>query len=139
MVIINLKGGAWLDPSLKKTISTIIQAYNASGVKWKITPAKHYGKAHLKKRQRRQELSEDWTFASFNDKILNIINGFNNDVHLHYLTHFEQNYFCFSDKEWIVIIGQDHVMETAMIGKPQNYFTNKNGYIYLGKVKDVFE
>jgi hypothetical protein len=128
-----------LNPSFKKAIKEIIEAYNETGVMWKVTPTKHYGEAHLKRRKNRKELSDDWTLSSYNDKILTLVNAVNNDIHLHFLTHFTQNYFCFNDEEWIVIVGQDKVMETAMIGKPQNYFTNKDGYIYLGKVKDVFQ
>ncbi|MDQ1002635.1 hypothetical protein QFZ28_003035 [Neobacillus niacini] len=117
----------------------IIETYNEVGIVWKVTDSKNVEESHLKKRQRRKELSEDWTLDNYNDKIINIINGLNNDVHVYYSNNFSQDYFCFNDEKWIVIIGKYNVMEIALIGNPQNYFTNNEGYTYLGKVKDVFE
>jgi hypothetical protein len=67
------------------------------------------------------------------------MNDVENDIHLYFLSTFEQDFFCFDNGEWIVIVGENGVMETCMKGNPQNYFINNPGYTYLGKVKDVFK
>jgi hypothetical protein len=84
-------------------------------------------------------LSEEWFLSDYNSLILNIMNDVENDIHLYFLSTFEQDFFCFDNGEWIVIGGENGVMETCMKGNPQNYFINYPGYTYLGKVKDVFK
>jgi hypothetical protein len=74
-----------VNPSFKKAIKEIIETFNEFGVVWKVTDSKNFGESHLKKRQRRKELPEDWTLDNYNDKIIDIINGLNNDVHVYYL------------------------------------------------------
>ena len=71
--------------------------------------------------------------------ILNIMKDKDNDVHLYSLSRFDKRYFTFDDGTWIVMFGEDGVMETCMMGNPNNYFKNNPGYTYLGKVKDVLK
>jgi hypothetical protein len=41
---------------------------------------------------------------------------------------------------WIVIIGEDGIMETAMIADNyESYLHPSKGYKYLGQIKEVFE
>lgn len=128
-----------MDSDLKSIIKGIIDNFNSSGVVWKVENNKHYGEHHLKRRKNRNELTTEWELKDYNNHILNIINGINNDVHLYYLETFTQKDFTFDDGSWIVIIGENGVMETCMIGKPSNYFKKNPGYTYLGKVKDVLK
>lgn len=37
------------------------------------------------------------------------------------------------------MFGEDGLMETCMMGNPNNYFKSNPGYTYLGKVKDVLK
>jgi len=127
-----------LNPLYKNKIKQLIDKHNKTGVTWRKLRNIHYGEIHLKKRQRRKELPLKWELSEYDNFIVNIMNEIQNDVHLYYLSTFEQNYFCFDDGNWIVIVGEDGIMDTCMKGKPQNYFINNPGYEYLGKVKDVF-
>lgn len=97
------------------------------------------GQTHLEKRQRRKDIPSDWSLENYNSLIMNTMTNIDNDVHLYSQAIFEKNYFTFDDGTWIVIVGEDAVMETCMIGLPKNYFTNNPGYTYLGKVKDVLK
>lgn len=128
-----------MDAFYKTIIKVIIHKFNRTGVVWKVIGNINYGQRHLEKRQRRNELSKEWILQDYNKLILNIMNDVDSDVHLYFLSLFEQEYFCFDNGEWIVIVGKDGVIDTCMKGKPQNYFINNPGYTYPGKVKDVFE
>jgi len=60
--------------------------------------------------------------------------------YIYFKQTFLQNYYVFADGEqWIVIIGEDGVMETVMIADNYpNYLPAAKGYQYLGKIKEVF-
>ncbi|SHG94079.1 hypothetical protein [Ornithinibacillus halophilus] len=90
-----------MDHPFNDIIKEIIQLYNKSGVVWKVTKTKHYGKAHLEKRQRRNDLPQDWTLEDYNNHILNIMKGMDNNVHIYFLPTFKQSYFAFDDGTWI--------------------------------------
>ncbi|MCA1064831.1 hypothetical protein QTG56_24805 (plasmid) [Rossellomorea sp. AcN35-11] len=128
-----------MDSSPIEIIRQIIKLYNEKGVKWKQSSEKHFGRAHLDKRKRRKDLPENWSLEDYNKLIQNIINGDSNDIHLYYLETFSQRYIVFSDRVWIVIVGENTVMESCMPGNPSNYFSRNPGYFYLGKVKDVLK
>ncbi|MBU9720280.1 MULTISPECIES: hypothetical protein [Bacillaceae] len=126
-----------MDPSLKSIIQIILYEYNQTGVVWKKNYFRHWGESHLSKRKSRKEIPSDWTIYDYNKLIMNIMFNINNDVHLYVLSNYRKRYFTFDDGKWIVIVSEDGIMETAMVGNPQNYFKNNPGYTYLGKVKDV--
>ena len=86
-----------LDSEYKQIIKRIIEAYNKNGLIWKFESGKHFGESHLRRRQRRKEISEDWTLGDYNTLILNIINGIENNVHLYYLEGIKQRDFVFDD------------------------------------------
>jgi len=55
------------------------------------------------------------------------------------MEHFEQCYVVFSTVNWIIIIGEDGIMETAMITRsPKRYLSKEKGYTYIGTVEEVF-
>lgn len=123
--------------SLKVRIKDIIEKTNLRGFpKWK--PESDI--THLEKRKRRKDIPLDWELKDYNKLILNIMNGKENDIHLYHLKTFEQEYFVFNDGYWIIIIGEDSVIETAFLSKNIiNYLSLNKGYKYLGKVKEVLE
>lgn len=132
-------GGNCLDPSLSQKIYHIILYFNQFDVVWKMKNNQDSGQLHLSKRKRRNEIPGDWTLTDYNSLILNIMNGEENHIHLYPLTYFTKRYFTFDDGNWIVIVGEDGVMETCMKGNPENYFLNNPGYTYLGTIKDVLK
>ncbi|WP_075618475.1 hypothetical protein [Paenisporosarcina indica] len=111
----------------KVKIKSIIESHIQYGVIWKQDNGIHYGEKHLKKRQTRHEIDTSWTIDDYDQLIVNIMSGKNNDVHIYWLSHFTQKDFCFNDGEWIVMCGENGVMVTCMKGKPQNYFVNNPG------------
>ena len=129
-----------MNPSLKGRVKSIIESYNEAGPIWKQEGTFHSGKHHLEKRKKRNEIPQDWTLNDYNGLILNTMNNMGNDVHLYYLQRFTQNYFTIDDGNWIVVVGEDGIMETAMWSKrSSNYLASEKGYTYLGKVKELFE
>jgi hypothetical protein len=132
-------GGNSLDLVTKDKIKSIIESHLQYGVEWKVQNGTHYGEKHLKKRQNRGEIEDAWTLSDYDQHIVNIMSGKNNDVHIYWLNHFTQRDFCFDDGKWIVICGENGVMVTCMKGKPQNYFVYNPGYTYFGKVEDVMK
>lgn len=122
-------------PNIKKLLYQIIQTYKKQGPLWK--PGKDL--LHLKKRISRQDLPIETTLNEYNDIITNNVTDAHSNIHIYHLKHFEQHYFVFSADNWIVIIGADKFMETAMIARsPKRYLSIEKGYTYIGTVKEVF-
>lgn len=128
-----------MHPDYKRLIRAVIRKNIDFGIQWKVTGTKHYGMIHFEKRLKRKDLPKDWVLKDYNNLIMNIMTDVQSDAHLYVLSNFDKRYFCFDQEQWIVIVGEDGLMETCMRGKPHNYFINNPGYTYLGKVKDVFE
>lgn len=99
------------------------------------------GKAtsHLDKRKRRDHVPADFNLTGYNNLIMNILREDENDLSLHVLAYFDQDYFVIGDGKWIVMYGANAVMETAY--PPDHYdvhFNNqKDGFFYLGTVAEV--
>ncbi|MFC4799472.1 hypothetical protein ACFPA1_08885 [Neobacillus sp. GCM10023253] len=70
---------------------------------------------------------------------MEIVSGKESEVFLYYLKGFKKDYFVFGDGKWVVIIGEDAIMETSfpIDGDYFEYLSNKKGYEYLGKIKEV--
>lgn len=119
----------------KNLLLQIIQTYKEQGPLWK--PGKDL--LHLKKRISRRDLPLETTLHDYNNLITEIVTNSQSDIHIYHLEHFEQRYVVFSVNNWIVIIGEDKVMETAMITRsPERYLSEEKGYTYMGTVKEVF-
>lgn len=95
---------------------------------------------HLNKRKSRSHIPQDWQLNDYNMLIMNILKENENDIYRYTKQSFAQNYFVFADgKQWIVIIGEDGIMETAMIADNYSrYLTPSKGYEYVGKIREVF-
>ena len=60
-------------------------------------------------------------------------------MHIYYLAHFEQRYSIFSTDNWIVIIGEDKIIMTAMFTRfPECYLSKEKGHTSIGTIKEVF-
>lgn len=133
------KGGIFklMENLLKEKILFILNDVKTTGLRWKI------GKniEHLEKRKRKGHIPNDFTLNDYERVILSIINDVENDVYLYYLKGFIKDYFVFGNGKWIVIIGDDSIIDTAF-QIDTNYFeylSKEKGYEYLGKIKEVFE
>lgn len=78
----------------------------------------------------------EFTLNDYNSLIVKIITNKSTDIHLYKVSHFEQTYLVFTANKWLVIIGENTIMETAMISKnPERYL----GYTYVGTVEEVLK
>jgi hypothetical protein len=126
-----------LDKVLKAKIKKLLLNIKQHGLTWK--PKKD--EYHLLKRKRRQHIPEDWELKDNTALIMNILNDKENNIYIYFKETFKQNYFVFTDgNAWIVIMGEDGIMETAMIADNyDSYLHSSKGYKYLGLIKEVFE
>lgn len=66
-----------------------------------------------------------------------------NDVFVFGFKKFNKLYFTFASRalNWVVIIGDDALMETAYYMDKDNHshLSLENGYTYIGKLKEVFQ
>nr|WP_159444459.1 phage minor capsid protein [Carboxydocella sporoproducens] len=94
---------------------------------------------HLNKRKKRGHIPENWTLDDYNRKIQELCSKADNEVYLYHKEGFKQKYYVFGDKEWIAIIGQNKVIDTAFKVDRMNYeeYIKKNGMNFLGTVKEL--
>lgn len=78
---------------------------------------------HLKTRKDYGHIPYDMTIDDYNKLIMSIVQGNNNELYLYFVKGFKQNYFVIGDGKWVVMVGEDRVMETSF--PPDNY----NGYL----------
>lgn len=133
----HIKGGKneKLDNIIKQKLANIIRDMNKYGLKWKV--GKDIG--HLRKRKKYGHVPQDFSLKDYEHVILSIVNGTENDVFLYFLQGFKKDYFVFGNGVWIVIVGDDGIMETSFIvdGDYNDYLSKEKGYKYIGKVKEV--
>lgn len=111
----------------------------STGPTWK---QRGLAESHLAKRIKRNHVPSDWTLREYEGKIVELVKESNSQVYRYHQEGFKQDYYVFGDgKQWITILGQDGMMETAFpLDKPsdyRNYLTLDKGYTYLGTVKEV--
>lgn len=120
----------------RSKISRIVRLYKREGPRWKL------GKdlSHLNKRKRRFDLPSDFTMNEYNNLIVHIITNKSSYIYLYELTTFTQLYYVFSSDDWIVIVGENTIMETAMhSSNPNSYLSQEKGYTYIGTVEEVIK
>lgn len=92
---------------------------------------------HTEKRKSQRHIPDNWTDEDYNNKILDILNNTNTEIYWYYKEGFYQNFFVYGLPDWIVMIGENGVMESAYIvdrGTYNNYLTEEAGYKKLGMV-----
>ena len=123
-----------MDLQTKQALLQLIQHYKKHGPQWK--PGKDLD--HLNKRINRQDVSMDFTLQEYNKLIVKIMTNDKSEMHIYRLDSFHQSYFAFSANDWIVIIGEDAMMETCMKStSSERYLSAEKGYTYIGTVKEV--
>ena len=76
----------------------------------------------------------DWSLKDYNQFIVDITKELKNETYLYYKDTFDQRYFVIGDKYWIVVIGENGIMETAFPPNHyNNYLSEDDGYIFLGR------
>lgn len=126
-----------MDVTLKNQIKAILISLEQNGLTWKTGKDKY----HLSKRKNRQYVPYDWEMQDYITLIMNILTDKENDNYIYFKESFNQNYFVFADENaWIVIIGENGIIETAIITDRYNhYLDERKGYRYIGKMKDVWQ
>jgi len=86
-----------------------------NGPKWK---SDKLLQKHVNKRIKKGHIPENWTAADYNNKIKQVLQSDNLEVYKY--THneftgeaFDQAYKIYGDGEWIVMVGENGIMETA--------------------------
>lgn len=91
---------------------------------------------HVITRKKLGHIPDNWTAEEYNGKILDILNNDTTEVYFYHLPGFDQTYFVYGLPNWVVIIGENGVMETAFIVDrvPYNdYLATTKGYIRIDK------
>lgn len=107
-----------------------------NGPQWK----PHSLEKHLKKRKEVEHIPVNWSEDDYNEKILGILNNKETEIYVYYRSGFPQKYFVYGLPDWVVIIGENGIMETAFIIDRQKsyseYLSEKDGYKKIGMVGD---
>ena len=93
----------------------------------------------LIKRKKRSHIPLDWGLEDYNQLIVDITKELKNETYLYYKDTFDQRYLVIGDKHWIVVIGENGIMETAFLPNHyKNYLSEDEGYIFLGTIKEHY-
>jgi hypothetical protein len=119
---------------MKEKVRIILNKVNSDGLEWKIGK----GVKHLKTRKEYGHIPDDFSMRDYENVIMN---DKKSDVYQYFVKGFHKVYIVFGDGKWIVIIGEDGMMETSfrIDSNYCEYLSRKKGYEYLGKVEEVFE
>ena len=82
---------------------------------------------HLNKRKRLGHIPDNWTAEDYNLKIIDILEDVNLEFYKYYMDGFDQVYYVFGLPNWVVIVGENGIMETAFEVDRKSY----NDYLNL--------
>jgi hypothetical protein len=105
-----------------------------NGLTWK--PEKLEG--HLEKRKSLGHVPDTWTIKDYENKIREILRDERTEIYWYYKEGFKQNFFVYGLPDWIVIVGENGVMETAFIIDKtlySDYLVEEQGYKKLGRIE----
>ncbi len=108
-----------------------------NGAKWKSDEALN---KHVKKRIRKGHIPDNWTVDEYNNKIHEIMDKDNLQVYEYIKNEktgelFDQKYYIYGDGEWLVMVGENGVMETAF--PPDVINGGYSGYLESLKVNRI--
>lgn len=90
---------------------------------------------HFTKRKMSRQIPANWTADDYTNKILSILRNKETEVYSYYQEGFRQKFFVYGLPDWIVIVGEDGIMETAFTVdrdlKYNEYLTEARGYTRL--------
>lgn len=122
----------------KNSAIIVLERILTDGLKWK----KGKLEQHVNKRIRKGHIPENWTKKEYQSRIMEIMQNKSSDVFLYYNEGFNQKYFIFGDKEWISIIGENGVIDTAYPpDKGYNYYLNKQltGIKFMSTIEELYK
>ncbi|GEM_PF-1488644 len=105
-----------------------------NGLTWK--PEKL--ESHLEKRKGLGHVPDTWTIKDYENKIREILKDERTEIYRYYKEGFKQNFFVYGLPDWIVMIGENGVMETAFIIDRtlySDYLVEEQGYKKLGRIE----
>lgn len=127
---------ATIKPHMIEKAEQIRQEYLKNGSTWKTGKLDE----HLEKRKKLGHIPSDWTTEDYENKILEILRNKDTQVYLYYKKNFLQNFFVYGLPDWIVMVGENGVMETAFLIdrelKYDEYLAQANGFMRLDKKED---
>lgn len=108
-----------------------------SRVQWK----KGKDVAHYKKRQKLSHIPQSASLLDFNAIISDIVNNAENILYLYeFMGH---HYYAirgfFNEIEWLVIFGEDGIMETAFPPENMDSYIQKRGFVLIGPIKEIMK
>lgn len=96
---------------------------------------------HLKKRQGMGHIPLSASILDYEKTISEVVTKSTNIVYLY--EYMRCNYYGVRgfahEKEWLVILGPDGIMETAFPPENMDDYLNKRGFIFIGPIKEVLK
>lgn len=113
----------------KATYETIQENMVKNGAQWK---SQEILDSHVAKRIKKGDLSIGSTAADYNKKINQVMNNKNVEVYEYSVSEktgqpFDQKYYIYGDGDWIVMVGENGIMETAF--RPSGANGGYSGYL----------
>ncbi|CAH1199295.1 hypothetical protein PAECIP111893_01299 [Paenibacillus plantiphilus] len=133
-----VEGTGKVDAETRKVIQDLLSNMFENGPQWK--PGKL--EEHIQTRKKYGHIPDTWTAEDYNNKIMSLVRNSNNEIYEYYKEGFSQKYYVIGDKDWIVMVGKDGIMETSFPPtKPsyEGYLAPDKGYKYIGQIKDVLK
>jgi len=108
-----------------------------NSVQWK--PGKDI--SHLEKRKRMRHLALTASLRDYHDVISTLVR---NDQNIVYLYEFENTYYYavrgfFQGNEWLVIFGNDGIIETAFPPEDIDHYLTNRGFVLLDRISEVLK
>ena len=126
------------DESLRN-VHRIIKKILEEGPEWKSQEALE---RHLKKRIQRDQVPSNWTVIDYNNKIIEVCSNPDSCIYEYYQEEFDQKYYIFGDWDWIVMVGENGIMETTFPPDTMTYSDYLNEHLkveFIGKIGDVYK
>ncbi|MGF7535174.1 hypothetical protein AAGG74_16090 [Bacillus mexicanus] len=131
---------------MKKKINTVIQIcekVKTEGVIWK---SEYHRTRHIERRIGHNHISSEDSLKEYENIILELLNGENNEVYLYY--NYKDDYYVFGNPEtsWIAIFSEEAIIDTAFKVEKEKYGKNYKeylaeefNYLYLGRLRDFYK
>ncbi len=119
----------------KKKAAELVVFMKQNDPVWKPGSDQH----HLNRRMRKGHLPGDFTLDNYNSLIQKLCTSDENEAYVYHLKGFDQDYYVFGDGcNWIAIIGENGVMETAFPPDSySSYLALEARYQLLSTIKEV--
>jgi len=129
--------GGMVDEPGRAEFETIKDGIMRNGPKWKSDTTLD---GHVAKRIKKEHIPDNWTTKDYNNKIKEVLSKKNLEVYEYVRNEktgqpFDQKYYIYGDGKWIVMVGENGVMETAF--PPDAINGGYSGYLQGLKVSRI--